>query len=379
MSGASNENEDPLKRTMALIDEHKDKFGDGCYLEIANNLHKAWSERARYFHLPPSAFPTVSGERETRGTSTRREDFDPETGLPVLVPFLSRRRPMTLTGTQPQARGVVPGGVGAPSPPPPPPPPPPPFAVEPYLVKGELFSPEEGRMELEFKCENGFSTGFSSSSAAEEWSTENASAEIGITVTEWVGTLSFVEESGGGQTSVAAVMECTKLRKHDSSRGRYGDISPGELLNLSMDATSQMVSFLSDLQQENDEWTTGACLFVKKMTILDSRFFGLGIPLKMIDMADYMVNDNRSLLVMDPLYLVRDFCNDEMIVPDGTNGEECLDSLVQYYKKIGIHQPWREEKYIGRWNGMPYPSANAVCPHLQAFSLPLLRDIANMN
>jgi hypothetical protein len=28
---------------------------------------------------------------------------------------------------------------------------------------------------------------------------------------------------------------------------------------------------------------------------------------------------------------------------------------------------------------MPYPSANAVCPHLQAFSLPLLRDIANMN
>jgi hypothetical protein len=115
------------------------------------------------------------------------------------------------------------------------------------------------------------------------------------------------------------------------------------------------------------------------MTILDSRFFGLGIPLKMIDMADYMVNDNRSLLVMDPLYLVRDFCNDEMIVPDGTNGEECLDSLVQYYKKIGIHQPWREEKYIGRWNGMPYPSANAVCPHLQAFSLPLLRDIANMN
>ena len=188
-----------------------------------------------------------------------------------------------------------------------------------------------------------------------------------------------MEESGGGQTSVAAVMECTKLRKHDSSRGRYGDISPGELLNLSMDATSQMVSFLSDLQRENDEWTTGACLFVKKMTILDSRFFGLGIPLKMIDMADYMVNDNRSLLVMDPLYLVRDFCNDEMMVPDGTSGDECLDSLVQYYKKIGIHRPWREEKYIGRWNGMPYPSANTVCPHLQAFSLPLLRDIANMN
>jgi len=116
-------------------------------------------------------------------------------------------------------------------------------------------------MELEFKCENGFSTGFSSSSAASrrEWSTENASTEIGITVTKWVGTLSFVEESGGGQTSVAAVMECTKLRKHDSSRGRYGDISPGELLNFSMDATSQMVSFLSDLQRENDEWTTGAC------------------------------------------------------------------------------------------------------------------------
>ena len=98
MSGASNENEDPLKRTMALIDEHKDKFGDGCYLEIANNLHKAWSERARYFHHPQSAFPTVSGERETRttrGTSTRREDFDPETGLPLFIP--PRRRPMTLT------------------------------------------------------------------------------------------------------------------------------------------------------------------------------------------------------------------------------------------------------------------------------------------
>ena len=78
-----------------------------------------------------------------------------------------------------------------------------------------------------------------------------------------------------------------------------------------------MVSFLSDLQEVNEEWTQRACMLVKKMTVLDSRFLGLGIPLKMIDMADYMVNDNRSLLLMDPLYLVRDFCRDEMIIPDG--------------------------------------------------------------
>jgi len=358
---------------MALIDEHKDKFSDGVYLELANNLHKAWSTR-RNSQRSQLSFLTA-------GTSTRvnaEYERDPTTGLPLFIP--PSRRPMTLA--QPQARVEQPP---PPSPPPPPPPPPPPRRVEPYRVKGTLFSPEEGRLQLEFKCQSGFSTGFSPSPSASSspsgtssaWSTEHANAEIGITVTEWIGMLHF-EESGNGRSTLAAVMECTKLRKHDSSRGRYGDISPGEV-SFSMDATSQMVSFLSDLQRENEEWTTGACLFVRKMTILDSRFLGLGIPLKMIDMADYMVNDNRSLLVMDPLYLVRDFCRDEMIVPDGTNGEECLDSLRQYYEKIGIHRPWREEKYIGRWNGVPYPSANAVCPHLQAFSLPLLRDIANMN
>ena len=135
-------------------------------------------------------------------------------------------------------------------------------------------------------------------------------------------------------------MECTKLRKHDSSRGRYRDIDTSELLNFHADFTSMMVSFLSDLQEVNEEWTQRACMLVKKMTVLDSRFLGLGIPLKMIDMADYMVNDNRSLLLMDPLYLVRDFCRDEMIIPDGMNGEECLDLLRQYYKKIGIQQSW---------------------------------------
>ena len=123
-----------------------------------------------------------------------------------------------------------------------------------------------------------------------------------------------------------------------------------------------MVSFLSDLQEVNEEWTQRACMLVKKMTVLDSRFLGLGIPLKMIDMADYMVNDNRSLLLIDPLYLVRDFYCDEMIIPDGMNGEECLDLLRQYYKKIGIQQSWREEKYIGRWNGVPYPSAKCSVP-----------------
>ena len=58
--------EDPLKQTMALIDEHKDKLGDGCYLEIVNILREAWSERARYFPHPSTAFPhaTSVSDRE---------------------------------------------------------------------------------------------------------------------------------------------------------------------------------------------------------------------------------------------------------------------------------------------------------------------------
>jgi len=70
-----NENEDPLKRTMALIDEHKDKFSDGLYLEIATNMHKAWSDRARNLR-----FNEMAANRETtRGTNTG----DP--GLPRFI------------------------------------------------------------------------------------------------------------------------------------------------------------------------------------------------------------------------------------------------------------------------------------------------------
>ena len=346
-----NENEDPLKRTMALIDEHKDKFSDGLYLEIATNMHKAWSDRARNLRFDE----TAANRETTRGTNT---------GDPGLPRFTYATQPPPMTLAQPQAIVASPRHYQR---------------IETYQVKGQLLPPDAGRFVLDFKCQNVFSTGFSSSSRGvrQEWSTENAWTSIGITVTDWVGTLSFVDSEG--HSSVAALMECTKLRKHDSSRGRYGDIDTSELLNFHADFTSMMVSFLSDLQEVNEEWTQRACMLVKKMTVLDSRFLGLGIPLKMIDMADYMVNDNRSLLLIDPLYLVRDFCRDEMIIPDGMNGEECLDLLRQYYKKIGIQQSWREEKYIGRWNGVPYPSANAVCPHLTAFSLPLLRDIANVN
>ena len=107
-------------------------------------------------------------------------------------------------------------------------------------------------------------------------------------MTDWVGTLSFVDSEG--HSSVAALMECTKLRKHDSSRGERGHRHLGVVEFSMADFTSMMVSFLSDLQEVNEEWTQRACMLVKKMTVLDSRFLGLGIPLKMIDMADYMVN-----------------------------------------------------------------------------------------
>jgi len=138
--------EDVLKRTMALIDEHKDKFSDGVYLDLANNLHKAWSTR-RDSQRSQLSFLTA-------GTNTQMNaeyERDPTTGF-----YPPRRRPMTLA--QPQARVEQP-------PPPSPPPPPPPRRVEPYRVKGTLFSPEEGRLHLEFKCQNGFSTGFSPSPA----------------------------------------------------------------------------------------------------------------------------------------------------------------------------------------------------------------------
>ena len=62
-----NENEDPLKRTMALIDEHKDKFSDGLYLEIATNMHKAWSDRARNLRFDE----TAANRETTRGDKYR--------------------------------------------------------------------------------------------------------------------------------------------------------------------------------------------------------------------------------------------------------------------------------------------------------------------
>ena len=66
MINMPNENEDPLKRTMALIDEHKDKFSDGLYLEIATNMHKAWSDRARNLRSEE----TAANRETTRGTNT---------------------------------------------------------------------------------------------------------------------------------------------------------------------------------------------------------------------------------------------------------------------------------------------------------------------
>ena len=77
--------EDPLKRAMALIDDNKDKFSDGCYLEIANNLHKAWSERARYFPHPSTASSHATSvsdrDREPQLVYVKKKDLDESSEL----------------------------------------------------------------------------------------------------------------------------------------------------------------------------------------------------------------------------------------------------------------------------------------------------------
>ena len=115
-----NENEDPLKRTMALIDEHKDKFSDGLYLEIATNMHKAWSDRARNLR-----FNEMAARETTRGTNT---------GDPGLPRFTYATQPPPMTLAQPQAIVASPRHYQR---------------IETYQVKGQLLPPDAGRLVLD--------------------------------------------------------------------------------------------------------------------------------------------------------------------------------------------------------------------------------------
>lgn len=331
----------PIRQLMTLIDENNELLPEGVYLELCKHLlvaKKSIDERT-----------TRDGNNSARSArmiqvSTMTEsDRNEERRTIVIV------RPISSL----------------------------------YEIKGDFLQRSRtGKFEIEFAC----AKRLRDESADDDESTDDARFTVmhsgydrlsgdKVRTNYWTGRMFW--NSGdlsdisrprvkAGTIEFVLIRKANKFRvREDSMRELLREENEGEL----RDIGQFFDELLAHADRSMNEMAQGQLLFVEKMKIED-RFKGLGLPMFALDMADRTINAENSLIVMDPFFLMRDFCNDEMIqINAATDGDDIITAMKTYYAKVGMRSlnpsgANADDKYIARFNGHDLPELKNVCPHL---------------